>query len=132
MCLCLLSVVWVCDVCIFRSWQFISVRLFLFVNIYCVWYCISVLFLICFLVFQSQKTNFSFQTWLASLWLFCLKTGAFLPDRCSSSWKKNSQHLQDDHQDSHVGYQESTCWSWYSALLLGSYVALYIDLTFLK
>ena len=36
---------------IFRNFQFISVSLFLFVSTWCIWYCFTVLFIICFPVY---------------------------------------------------------------------------------
>ena len=61
---------------------------------------------------------------------------AFRSDRCGSlrrhlcTWKKSSQHSQDDDWISHVGYQESTCRSWHLSLLPGSHVVSYCDWTF--
>ena len=52
-------------------------------------------------------------------------------NRHSCTWKKNSQHSQDDDRFSHVGYQESTCLSWHPSLLSVSHVVLYFNSTFI-
>ena len=67
----------------------LQVQLSLFVNIWCVWYCISVWFIIfsgLFLVFQGHKTNLLLillliliLSWLGPRVLACLETCAFLP-----------------------------------------------------
>ena len=50
--------------------------------------------------------------------------------RHSCSWKKISQHLQDDDWVSYVGYQESTCRSWPPSLVacVPRYVILSFDI----
>ena len=44
-------IVRLCGVSIFRSWQFILLRLFLLVNTWCVWYSVTILLIISFLVY---------------------------------------------------------------------------------